>query len=106
MKNLGEIQTKKIELKQLIDLKEKEMLESGEKLINPIIQLKEENGSIKNKFSFGVNAIKWFMAGKQLWSLFGGLSQFRNKRPVRKPQISKRAKGLNMIIKLISTLSK
>lgn len=106
MKDLGEIQAKKIELKQLINLKEKEMLESGERLISPIIQLKEENSSIKNKFSLGVNTFKWLMAGKQLWGLVGGLSQLRNKRPVRKPKISKRVRGLNTIIKLISTLSK
>jgi len=106
MRNLGEIRAKKLELKQKIDIKEKEILESGERLIEPIIQFKDKNVSIKNKFSFGVNAFQWFMTGRQIWRLFGGLSQLKNKHNKKKKKTSSKLKGITTIIKLISKFSR
>lgn len=106
MRNLGEIRAKKLELKQKIDIKEKEIIESGERLIEPIIQFKDKNVSIKNKFSFGLNAIQWVTTVRQIWRLFGGLNQIKKKHSKNKKKTSSKLKGITTIIKLISKFSR
>lgn len=106
MRNLGEIQEKKLKLKQKIDIKEKEIFESGERLFDPIVELTDNNGSIKNKISFGINAFKWFMTGRKIWNLAGGFRQAKKKRPIKKKRMPKQLRGINSIIKLISKFAR
>ncbi len=106
MRNLEEIRIKKLALKRKIDGKEKEIIECGERLLEPITNLKKENSSIKNRFSFGMNAFQWFMTGRQIWRFFGVFKQSRKRKSTKKRKRSKRLSGFSTVLNIVSKFAR